>query len=407
MSYDKNFSLNDLDQKNMPVFTLYNGTVYTPFEKFYGGIAISDGKIDALFKGEPPGELAGRDYNLVDCHENYIIPGFIDLHLHGAKGFDFTIASTEEIIEAVSYHATAGGTTALLPTLVSAPLDCIKRASENIKKAGGKINSPQILGVHLEGPFLNPWYKGAHTEEHLKYPEPALIEDLTISIGKDLAIMTMSPELPHALEAISYLSRQGIVAALGHSGASLQEVQSAVNKGLCHAVHTYSAMRRFHHRSPGALGAVLTIDDISAEIVADSIHTDPAAVKLFFRAKPTDKSVLVTDALAVCGMADGSYFLGDKKIIKRTGKAFLEDGTLAGSTLTMNRALAGAVKMTSLSLEKILSSATINPARVLGLADQKGSLEKGKDADIVILDADYNVVSTICRGKAFPSPKIN
>jgi len=398
---NQSISVHNFEHRRDQSFILYNGTVYTPWGKFHGGVTVRKGKIDAVFKGEPADMLAAKSEILVNCYEKSIVPGFIDLHVHGSKGFDFTLASTEEITRAVSFQAATGGTTALLPTIVSAPLNTIKRASEKIKQARIKISGPQILGVHLEGPFLNPRYKGAHSEEYLRHPEPKLIEDLAASLGEELSMITLSPELPYAIEAISYLSRQGIIVALGHSGATLEEVQKAVDCGLSHAVHTYSTMRRFHHRSPGALGAVLTMDEISAEIVADGVHIDPAAVKLFFRAKPPGQAILVTDALAVCGLTDGECMLGDKKIIKRAGKAFLENGTLAGSIITMNLAVAGAVKMSSLSLEKILPAATINPARVLGLDNCKGSLEKGKDADIVILDDDYRVISTICRGKVF------
>lgn len=384
---------------------LYNGYVYSPWESIYGGVVISAGIISSVFEGELPDKLTRNTAKIIDCKGNKILPGFIDLHLHGAKGFDFTLAAEQEISRAVHYHAAKGGTTALVPTIVSAPLSQIKQAAERIRRVRAKSCKPQILGVHLEGPFLNPLYKGAHSEEYLQHPRQEIVEDLAGSIGEDLAIVTLSPELPHALEAIAYLSRQGIVAALGHSGATVEEVQGAVDCGLRHAVHTYSAMRRFHHRSPGALGAVLTIDNISAEIIADGIHSEPAAVKLFFRAKPAGKTVLVTDALAVCGLPDRECKLGDKTIISKGGKALLQDGTLAGSILTMNRALEGAVKMTELGLTDVLPAATINPARTLGLTERKGSLEAGKDADITVLDADYNALLTVCRGNPVIPPQ--
>ncbi len=381
-------------------FALYNGTVYTPWESFYGGVVVQKGKIKQLFEGEPPPELVKDGYLLFDCHDNRIVPGFVDIHVHGAKGLDFTLASEEELISAMLYHGTTGGTTAMAPTLVSAPLVHLNQAAERINRVSKSLNpgTPQVLGIHLEGPFLNPWYKGAHIEEYLKEPEPELINDLIASIGDNLKIVTLSPELPHAMEAISRLRRQKVIAALGHSGATVEEVQEAVACGLSHAVHTYSAMRRFHHRSPGALGAVLTNDALSAEIIADGVHTHPAAVDLFFRAKPGDKTVLATDALAVCGLPDSECYLGNKKIISREGKAFLENGNLAGSLLTMNRALAGAIEMSALSMEAVLPAATINPARVIGVDKCKGSLEQGKDADIVLLDDHYDTLLTICRG---------
>ncbi|MFO7952675.1 MAG: N-acetylglucosamine-6-phosphate deacetylase [Bacillota bacterium] len=381
-------------------FALYNGTVFTPWASFYGGVVVDRGIIKQIFAGDLPAGIKENGYILLDCHNENIIPGFVDIHVHGAKGFDFTLASEEEIKKAVLFHSAAGGTTSLVPTLVSAPLASLKQAAKRINRANNSLKpgNPQILGVHLEGPFLNPWYKGAHSEEHLRNPEPELIKDLTASIGDLLKLVTLSPELPHALEAIAYLRKQNIAAALGHSGAGVEEVQKAVACGLSHAVHTYSAMRRFHHRSPGVLGAVLTTDALTAEIIADGVHTHPAAVDLFFRAKPKDKAVLVTDALGVCGLSDNECFLGDKKIISREGKAFLENGNIAGSLLTMNRALASAVKMSALSMEEVLPAATINPARVIGADERKGSLEEGKDADIALLDQHYNTLLTICRG---------
>jgi len=389
----------DRDKKNR--FVLYNGKVYTPWEMFSGGVAVTGDKIDLVFAGDIPESLNRDGGKMIDCQGGMILPGFIDLHLHGAKGFDFTLASSEEITGAVSYHASVGGTTTLMPTLVSAPLDHIKQAGERIRKARSNTNAPYLAGVHLEGPFFNPWYRGAHMEKHLKNPEPGLIEDLLLSLGDILGMVTLSPELPHALDAINRLDKSGVITAAGHSGATFEEIEQAATCGLRHVVHTYSAMRRFHHRSPGVLGAALIMDDLSAEIIADGIHTHPAAVKLFFRAKPTAKAILATDALAVCGLPDQECRLGDKKIISRDGKAFLEDGTLAGSILTMNRALGGAVKMSGLNLEDVLPAATINPARVLGLEDKKGSLETGKDADITIIDACYSVMLTLCRGIPF------
>jgi len=382
-------------------YVLHNGTVCTPWEQFYGGVAVCGEQIDRVFPGDVPEPLAREGGLLIDCRGGRIMPGFIDLHLHGAGGHDFTLASSEEAIHAVSYHAAAGGTTTVMPTLVSAPLERIKEAGEMIRQTRAKISSPYLAGLHLEGPFFNPWYKGAHPEAYLAKPEPALIEDLISSLGDVLGMVTLSPELHHAFKAINRLDDNGIVAAAGHSGATFEIIEKAAAHGLRHVVHTFSAMRRFHHRSPGVLGAALTLDNLSAEIIADGIHTHPAAVKLFFRTKPTDKAILVTDALAVCGLPDRECRLGEKTIINQGGKALLEDGTLAGSILTMNRALAGAVKMAGLPLEKVLPAATINPARVLGLEHKKGSLEKEKDADITVIDAHYNVMLTICRGKPF------
>jgi len=389
-----------ITSNKLDCFTLHNGIVYNPWERFYGGVIVRGNIIEQVFKGDPPPAKTGERQLLIDCCENRIMPGFVDIHVHGASGFDFTIASDLESEKAIYHHGISGGTTALVPTMVSAPIEHLKQSARNLSAVRKRQapGTPEILGLHLEGPFLNPWYKGAHSVKYLKNPEAGLIEDLVDSLGDNLKILTLSPELPHALEAISYLKNKTVTVALGHSGASVEEVEQAVACGLQHVVHTFSAMRRFHHRSPGVLGAALTDDRLSAEIIADGVHTHPTAVNLFFRSKPRGKTVLVTDALAVCGLPDGECLLDDKKIIYRQGKAFLENGNLAGSVITMNRALEGAVEMSGLNLEAVLPSATINPARVIGAGKCKGSLEKGKDADLVVLDDYYNVLATFCRG---------
>ena len=380
-------------------YALYNGIVYTPWEKFYGGLIVNGTIIEQVFRGNIPEAFTGESIKKLNCHDALIIPGLVDLHLHGAKGFDFTVASTEEIVQAINYHASHGGTTTLLPTLVSAPLEQIKKAVTRIRKARLKLDGPCLSGVHIEGPFLNPRYKGAHMEAYLKNPAPAIIEDIISSMGDILNMVTLSPELPHALAAITRLTDNGIIAAAGHSGATFEKTEEAISYGLKHVVHTFSAMRRFHHRSPGILGAALTLDNLSSEIIADGVHTHRAAVKLLFQVKPPAKVILVTDALAVCGLPDQICQLGDKKIISQGGKAFLEDGTLAGSILTMNRALAGAFNMSGLSLERILPAATINPARLLGISNYTGSLERGKKADITIINNSFEVLLTIAQGK--------
>lgn len=389
----------DAEKNHNLTLCLHGGTVYTPFDSFTGGVIVKNGQIEQVYRGNPPREKQKSALQVIDCAGKMILPGFIDLHLHGAAGFDFTLSSAAGALEATGYHALNGGTTALAPTLVSSPLHYMEKAADSIARARKAENGPEILGLHCEGPFLNPRYKGAHFEQYLQNPEPGHVKDLLAATGGHLALVTLSPELPGALKAIRRLVEAGVVTALGHSGASLEEVETAAACGLSHAVHTYSTMRRFHHRSPGALGAVLTMDNLSAEIIADGIHTHPAAVKLFFRAKPPEKAIIVTDALAVCGLSGEERLLGDKKIINTGGRALLEDGTIAGSILTMNRALAGAVKMSGLELKRVLPAATINPARVLQVDDRKGSLERGKDADITVIDADYKVFLTLCRGR--------
>ena len=286
-----------------------------------------------------------------------------------------------------------------MPTLLTGSLPRLKGAGAVIRTARLSFSAPEILGIHLEGPFLNPAYRGAHPAEKLRLPSPELVEEIAASAGAGLVMMTLAPELPGGMDAVSYLHRNGIVAALGHSGAAFEQVRDAAERGLSHAVHTYSAMGGFHHRAPGTLGAVLSLDRISAELIADGVHTHPAAARILFRVKGPGRVVLVTDASPAAGLDDGDYTLGGQKVLLREGRSLLPDGTLAGSTLTMNRAVAGAAAMASLTLAEALAAATVNPARVLGIDGRKGSLEEGKDADLVVMDHSFAVLLTMCRGR--------
>jgi N-acetylglucosamine-6-phosphate deacetylase len=387
------------DHENGQAAVVYNGEVFTPRRRFRGGVVIRDGRISALFRGAPPAGSASRRVKRYDARGNYIVPGFIDMHLHGGGGIDFNRAAPSDLAKAAFFHASAGGTTALLPALLTDALPRLKAAAAAIGRARREAAGPEILGLHLEGPFLNPQFKGAHPEEHLLLPERRSLEELAGAAGSSLVMVTLAPELEGGLEAVSYFNALGVIVALGHSGAGFERVCAAAERGLRHAVHTYSAMAGFHHREPGALGAVLSLDGISAELIADGVHAHPAAAKILFRAKGPDGVVLITDASPAAGMGEGEYVFGRRKIVVKQGRPLLPDGTLAGSTLTMNRAVALAAGMASLPLEEALAAATVNPARVLGLQARKGSLEPGKDADVVVMDASCNVLLTLCRGR--------
>jgi N-acetylglucosamine-6-phosphate deacetylase len=303
----------------------------------------------------------------------------------------------EEVLQAARFHA-AGGVTALLPAVMTDAWPRMIRAVKVIRQAKLNAAGPEILGVHLEGPFISLAYKGAHPEEHLSLPTSQQMEEIIDIAGRDLSMITLAPELPHALDAVSYFSRKGVVTALGHSGASYEQVRQAISQGLAYAVHTFSAMTGFHHRAPGALGAVLTSDELSAELIADGVHTHPAAMKLLYRAKGYDRVVLASDSSPAAGYAKGEILMAGRKVMVREGAPRLADGTLAGSNLTMNRALAGAVLMAGIPFDKAVASATLNPARVLGIDSRKGSLSVGKDADVVVMNRSFEVLITIGKG---------
>lgn len=382
----------------MKCLVIHNGEVITPWERFRGGVVLNHQRIAAIFRGDLPLCLPAAAL-FIDAKCHWIMPGFIDIHLHGGCGIDFNDAAAGDVIQAVNFHASCGGTTALLPAVMTDAWARIKSAVEVIHRARRDIKAPEILGVHLEGPFISPAYKGAHPKEHLRLPLPAHLEEICQAAGSDLAMITLAPELPGGLDAVSFFARRGIVAALGHSGAGYEQVREAAARGLSHVIHAYSGMAGFHHRRPGALGAVLTLDQLSAELIADGVHAHPAAVKLLYRAKGPDRFVLVTDASPAAGLAEGECTLGGQKVQLLAGIPRLDDGTLAGSTLTMNRALAGAVEMAGMPIEEAVAAATVNPARVLGLEARKGSLGLGKDADVVVLNRSFEVLLTVSRGE--------
>lgn len=383
----------------MKFLVIHNGELITPWERFHGGVVLLHSRIAAVFRGDLPLRFSDSAAACIDAGEHWIMPGFIDIHLHGGFGTNLNDASAVDLTQTVNFHASCGGTTALLPTVMTDDWMRMKSAVEVIRRARREISAPEILGVHLEGPFISPAYKGAHLEEHLLLPLSTHLEEIYQTAGSDLVMITLAPELPGGLDAVSFFTRRGIVAALGHSGAGYEQVVEAAARGLSHAVHTYSAMSGFHHRRPGTVGAVLTLDQLSAELIADGVHTHPAAVKLLYRAKGPNRVVLVTDASPAAGLAEGEFTLGGQKVQAREGACTLADGTLAGSTLTMNRALAGAVQMAGIALEEAVAAATINPAAVLGLEARKGSLDLGKDADVVVLNSSFEVLLTVSGGE--------
>jgi len=251
----------------------------------------------------------------------------------------------------------------------------------------------------LEGPYINLEKRGAHDAEYVRLPSPDEIKELLEAANCTIKIVTLAPEVNGSKELIKELGRLGIVASLGHSNATYKEAMKAIKLGATHAAHTFNEMRSFHHREPGILGAVLVHDELTAELISDNIHVHPVAMKLLVRTKGTDKVVLVTDAIQAAGMPDGKYKLGKQNVIVKKGVCRLESGELAGSTLTMDEAVKNAMKSVGIPLRTAIKMATINPAVTISVDKNKGSLEPGKDADIVIIDDEVKVYMTIVKGK--------
>lgn len=323
----------------------------------------------------------------------FMAPGFIDLQVNGGAGFQFLDAPSPGMMAAIEFHL-AHGTTGLLPTLITAPGATIRAALARLRETP----HPALLGVHLEGPFISKECRGAHHPAHILEPSLERFEELVQGYEGFVRIVTLAPELPGASVLIRRITEIGAISALGHSAADYRTAQQGVKLGIRLFTHLGNAMTGLHHREPGVVGAALD-SDAYVELICDGVHLHPAFVRLVAKVKGYDRICLVTDAISAAGLPDGEYVLGGLPVFVQEGVARLSDGTLAGSTLTMDRAVKNFMEFTGCSLPEAVRCATLNPARLLGIDHRKGSLAVGKDADLVIFDEDLTVQYTILGGK--------
>ncbi|QZN75988.1 MULTISPECIES: N-acetylglucosamine-6-phosphate deacetylase [unclassified Paenibacillus] len=367
-----------------------------------GVLAWRNGKI--LYAGVPEGlpeRIRSEALPLSVPERGLIVPGFIDIHVHGGNGEDFMDSSPEVLDKITSFHSTQG-TTAMLATSMSAPKERLDSVLAEVDRyRSGEMPYAQLEGVHLEGPFFSPKWPGAQNPEHIILPDVTWLEAWEKQYPGLIRQVTLAPERQGALEVISWLREQRITAALGHTDATYEEVERAVEAGLHHAVHTFNAMTPLHHRLPGAAGAVLSDPRISAELIADGIHVHPAAISILAQLKQhSDQLVLITDAMSAAGLDDGEYKIGDLPVIVKHGEARLKDGgALAGSTLTMIRGFRYLVQEVGLSLNAASRAASLTPARLLGIDHRTGSLVQGKQADIVLLNAELDIEGVWVKGR--------
>jgi len=329
----------------------------------------------------------------LDARGLFIAPGFIDLQVNGGVGYNFENATAQEMLKILEFHI-AHGTTSLLPTTVTAPVAKIRKTVACVQE----LHHPAVLGMHIEGPFISRKHKGAHNAEYIMDPSLEEFQKLVEGYEEFIKIVTLAPEHPGAEPVINKVQEIGAIPALGHSDAKYHEAQKALELGIKLFTHLGNAMTGLHHREPGAIGAALD-SDAYVELICDGIHLHPAFVRLVAKVKGYERICLITDAIAAAGLPDGEFALGDLPIFVHQGIARLSNGTLAGSTLTMNRAVKNFMKFTGCSLPEAVRCATLNPARLLGIDERKGSLGVGKDADLVIFDNDFNVHYTILDGK--------
>ena len=378
---------------------LFNASVLTQegmIEK--GFILIKDGKIAET---GPLSSLPQHQAEVIDLPEDSIIvPGFIDVHIHGAGGAD-TMDATTEALTTMASILPEEGTTSFLATTITQDQKAIRKALENAAEYIEHHNQPgkaEVLGLHLEGPFINESRKGAQPAQHIITPDIEQFMRMQEASGNNIRLVTLAPEKENGNKLIAYLAENGVIASVGHSDATYGQMAEAVKAGASHVTHLFNGMRGMHHRDPGVAGAALLFDELKIEMITDGIHVVPEMVDLSIRAKGTDGVILITDSMRAKCLKSGTYDLGGQEVSVADGKALLADGTLAGSILKMKDALKNMIEFTGISLEEAVKLASENPARQLKVFDRKGSIASGKDADLVVLDRNYEVVMSFCRG---------
>ena len=364
-----------------------------------GWLRLAGGHIADVGPGFPPVpvpeerrfELAGR----------VILPGFIDLHVHGGGGGSYTAADATEARRARAFHLSSG-TTRSLASLVTAPVDDLL---SGLSALADLTESGLIAGTHLEGPFLSRSFRGAQDPQHLLLPDVEVLERLLVAGRGTVRMVTIAPELPGAIELIRRIVGAGAIAAIGHSDATYATACSAIDAGASVATHLYNGMRPMHHRDPGIIGAALDRKEITCELIADGHHVHPAMLRLAF-ATARERVALVTDAIVAAGAKDGRYRVGSMWVQVEDGNAYVPGTqTIAGSTITLADAVRFGALQAGLPLPALARAASAVPARLLGTANEVGTIEKGKEADLVILDADLRVEAVVAGGERIPGPR--
>jgi N-acetylglucosamine-6-phosphate deacetylase len=371
---------------------LWNTSIHQPV------IVIEDSRITSIASRASAEIPSG--VRLLEYPRATIAPAFFDVHFHGAAGHD-VMEGTPEALDTVGRFLASRGTSTFLATTVTASIDATLRAVEGLAKM---IARPAVqgcarpTGIHLEGPFLSHAKRGVHPPAYLLAPDIATFDKLYDASEGHVRLMTVAPELFGASELIAHATARGVRVSVGHSNATAAETRLGIREGAVSATHTFNAMRALDHREPGILGTVLTTDNLFAELICDGIHTAPEMVRLWWSTKGANRGILVTDAMSAAGMPDGEYHLGGFAVQVANGRA-MADGVLAGSVLTLDRALVNFVQFTGATVDQGLGLLSANPAQMTGLTDRIGTLAAGHRADLVAVDAEGRLVGSIVGGK--------
>ena len=376
---------------------LVGGKIVTPFRIMNDGtVVIDNGKISELGKSSDV-DIPGN-CKMIKVNGKIICPGFADLLVHGGAGHGFADDNGESIEKISSYFLSHGSTT-MLASLFAKPEKHLLNDLRRIAKFIEKHPESNVRGIHMEGPFLNKKFKGAMNENYLWKPGVEGWRKLWDASNGQIKLMTIAPELPGSIDVMREAAKNGVVLSIGHSMAEYDEVLNAIDNGAAHVTHIFNAMQHFHHRTPSVILASLLHNELKIELIADTLHVHPAVMQLLLKLKGSSGIILVSDSIRAGGMHEGEYEFADQKIYMKGKKAYLEDGTLAGSTLTLNNAVKNMVEAAGARLTEAVRMASLNGIKVLNLEHKKGILAVGKDADIVVLNKNYEVEMTLLNGE--------
>ncbi|MFF9161551.1 N-acetylglucosamine-6-phosphate deacetylase [Streptomyces longwoodensis] len=363
--------------------------------------AVPDGRV--VVEGTRIAAAAPEHAQVVDLSGHWVVPGFVDLHNHGGGGASFTSGTVEDVLKGIHTHR-LHGTTTLVASTVTGAMDFLAQRAGLLSELA---EQGDIAGVHFEGPFISPCRKGAHSEELLRDPDPAEVRKLVDAARGHAKMVTLATELPGGIDSVRLLAEHGVIAAIGHTDATYEQTVEAIDAGATVATHLFNAMPPVGHRAPGPITALLEDERVTVELIDDGTHLHPAALQLAFHHAGADRVAFITDAMDAAGFGDGRYMLGPLEVEVADGVARLvEGGSIAGSTLTLDRAFKRAVTIDRVPVTDAVRALSANPARLLGLDDRIGSLEPGKDADLVVLDADFELKGVMRHGAWVVDPHL-